>query len=68
MKINELVLQKYVRTQFTGIGRQQNILGYRNCKKHLLGLAKGWNREEQEEQEGEEGKIRLGREMGASWC
>lgn len=51
MKINELVLQKQVRIPFMGIIRQQNILGYRDCKKYLLDLVKAWNREEQEGEE-----------------
>ena len=33
---------KTKRIGFMGIERQQNILGYRDYKKYLLGLAKAW--------------------------
>lgn len=62
VEVNELVLQEQGRIM--GIGRQQNILCCRNCRKCLPSLAKAWGRG----REGEERKIRLGRKMGASGC
>lgn len=38
-----LVLQEQGRSRLMVIGRQQNILGCRNCRKCLPSLAKAWD-------------------------